>query len=114
MSRRKPKPLRILFMERVERALALHVEVRGKGVYLVSGGAEPHWVNLGNPRAPPCDCGSHLWGERVCKHMMAAQLVAGVPMRMMVRDAWAVERSAASRRLAPDAGVGHGAGSKSG
>jgi hypothetical protein len=61
--------------ELVHRATALKVEPHGRpGVYMVDGGTEPHWVNTVDPDVPACDCGDHLWRERVCKHGMAVLL----------------------------------------
>lgn len=62
---------------RLERSLALRVERVGVGRYRVSGGEEPHWVDLYTRRLPRCDCGDHLWRERVCKHILAVMLREG-------------------------------------
>jgi hypothetical protein len=51
----------------------------GRGRYRVTGGAEEHWVDLLTPNQPRCDCGDHLWRERVCKHILAALLREGDP-----------------------------------
>ena len=64
---------------RLERCLGLVVQPAGRGRYLVSGGTEPHWVELYAPLVPRCDCGDHLWRERVCKHILAALLREGDP-----------------------------------
>ena len=61
----------------LERALPLEVRGMGGGRYRVAGGREAHWVDLRSPRVPRCDCGDHLWRERVCKHMLAALLREG-------------------------------------
>jgi len=61
----------------LERALPLEVSRMGGGRYQVRGGRETHWVDLRSPRIPRCDCGDHLWRERVCKHMLAAMLREG-------------------------------------
>lgn len=63
--------------QRLERSLALRVRGLGDGRYRVEGGAEPHWVDLHSDRQPRCDCGDHLWRERVCKHILAAMLREG-------------------------------------
>lgn len=62
---------------RLERSLGLEVRRVGRGRYLVTGGAEPHWVDLYTRRFPRCDCGDHLWRERVCKHILAVLLREG-------------------------------------
>ncbi len=62
---------------RLERALGLVVRRVGHGRYLVTGGNEPHWVDLYTRRLPRCDCGDHLWRERVCKHILAVMLREG-------------------------------------
>jgi hypothetical protein len=62
---------------RLERALGLEVQRIGRGRYLVTGGDEPHWVDLYTRQLPRCDCGDHLWRERVCKHILAVMLREG-------------------------------------
>ena len=62
---------------RLERCLGLTVEERGRGRYRVSGGTEPHWVDLHSRLVPRCDCGDHLWREQICKHILAALLREG-------------------------------------
>lgn len=62
---------------RLERALSLRVRRIGLGRYEVTGGAEPHWVDLYTRRLPRCDCGDHIWRERVCKHILAVLLREG-------------------------------------
>jgi hypothetical protein len=62
---------------RLERSLGLQVRRVGEGRYLVTGGQEPHWVDLYTRRLPLCDCGDHLWRERICKHILAVMLREG-------------------------------------
>jgi hypothetical protein len=62
---------------RLERCLGLVVEPAGPGRYVVTGGDEPHWVDLYSRFVPRCDCGDHLWRERICKHILAAMLREG-------------------------------------
>jgi len=62
---------------RLERSLALEVEAVGNRRYRVAGGSEPHWVDLHSSGIPRCDCGDHLWRERICKHILAALLREG-------------------------------------
>jgi hypothetical protein len=62
---------------RLERGLGLEVAEVGPGRYAVSGGSEPHWVDLRTPNHPRCDCGDHLWREQICKHILAALLRVG-------------------------------------
>ncbi|HET6762359.1 MAG TPA: hypothetical protein VFH27_01775, partial [Longimicrobiaceae bacterium] len=84
----------------LERALPLDVRAMGGGRYHVTGGREMHWVDLHSARVPRCDCGDHLWRERVCKHMLAAMLREGDErvlraVAMLVADL----RAAVSTRL---------------
>lgn len=85
---------------RLERSLTLEVERYGWGRYLVTGGAEPHWVDLYTRGIPRCDCGDHLWRERVCKHILAVLLREG-DERVIDAIATLVEelREAANRAL---------------
>jgi hypothetical protein len=64
-------------LDRLERSLALHVERVGEGRYRVGGGTQSHWVDLYTTSHPRCDCGDHLWRERICKHILAALLREG-------------------------------------
>lgn len=66
-------------LSRLERGVNLEVAAVGPGRYRVAGGEEPHWVDLRSPAHPRCDCGDHLWRERVCKHILAALLHEGDP-----------------------------------
>ncbi|HEU4560634.1 MAG TPA: SWIM zinc finger family protein [Longimicrobium sp.] len=62
---------------RLERGVTLVAECIGRGRYRVHGGAEEHFVDLSTPNTPRCDCGDHLWRDRVCKHILAALLREG-------------------------------------
>ena len=62
---------------RLERSLMLRGERIGDGRYRVVGGAQDHWVDLYSMSHPRCDCGDHLWRERICKHILAALLREG-------------------------------------
>lgn len=64
-------------LSRLERSLGLRVQPAGRGRYRVTGGGEPHWVDLHTAHHPRCDCGDHLWREAVCKHILAAMLREG-------------------------------------
>ena len=64
-------------LDRLERSLGLQVHPMGQGRYRVTGGSEAHWVDLYTTHNPRCDCGDHLWRERVCKHILAAMLREG-------------------------------------
>jgi hypothetical protein len=64
-------------LPRLERSLELEVKPTGRGRYRVSGGRESHWVDLYTRNQPRCDCGDHLWRERICKHILAALLREG-------------------------------------
>lgn len=62
---------------RLERSLALKGKHVGEGRYHFTGGAQEHWVDLYTANHPRCDCGDHLWRERICKHILAALLREG-------------------------------------
>jgi uncharacterized Zn finger protein len=64
-------------LKRLERGLDLQLERVGMGQYRVSGGSQAHWVDLYHAAHPRCDCGDHLWRDRVCKHILAAMLREG-------------------------------------
>jgi hypothetical protein len=59
---------------RLERALSLSVTPLDDTPqrYEITGGAEPHFVDLADPLSPRCDCGDHLWRDAVCAHILAA------------------------------------------
>lgn len=64
----------------VERAIQLTVTQRlERGIYYVTGGYEPHWVNLYDPTMPRCDCYDHTNREKVCKHMVAVLITVACP-----------------------------------
>ena len=89
-------------LDRLERSLGLTGERVGKGRYRVSGGSQDHWVDLYSAGHPRCDCGDHLWRERVCKHILAALLREGHD-RVIGRlgDVLQRARAAATDRPAP-------------
>ena len=62
---------------RLERSLSLKGERVGDGRYHFSGGAHDHWVDLYTTGHPRCDCGDHLWRDRICKHILAALIREG-------------------------------------
>lgn len=64
-------------LDRLERSLGLEGERVGHGRYRVTGGSQLHWVDLYSTAHPRCDCGDHLWRERICKHILAALLREG-------------------------------------
>jgi SWIM zinc finger len=64
-------------IDRLERSLALKGQRVGEGRYHFIGGAQEHWVDLYTANHPRCDCGDHLWRERICKHILAALLREG-------------------------------------
>ena len=64
-------------LDRLERSLELQALRVGIGRYKVSGGAQDHWVDLFTASVPRCDCGDHVWRDRVCKHILAALLREG-------------------------------------
>ena len=64
-------------LDRLERSLGLRGERVAVGRYRVTGGNHEHWVDLYTASHPRCDCGDHLWRERICKHILAALLREG-------------------------------------
>jgi len=64
-------------LDRLERSLGLRGERVGPGRYRIAGGTQDHWVDLYTTSHPRCDCGDHLWRERICKHILAALLREG-------------------------------------
>jgi hypothetical protein len=64
-------------LDRLGRSLQLQGERVGDGRYHVTGGDHDHWVDLYTTSHPRCDCGDHLWRERICKHILAALLREG-------------------------------------
>src|ERR687896_190835 len=64
-------------LARLERSLGLRGVRVGEGRYRVTGGEQDHWVDLYTTALPRCDCGDHLWRERICKHILAALLREG-------------------------------------
>ena len=64
-------------LDRLGRSLLLRGERVGDGRYHVTGGNHEHWVDLYTTSHPRCDCGDHLWRERICKHILAALLREG-------------------------------------
>ena len=64
-------------LDRLERSIRLRGERVGDGRYRITGGTHDHWVDLYTTTHPRCDCGDHLWRERICKHILAALLREG-------------------------------------
>jgi len=64
-------------LDRLERSLKLEGERVGHGRYHLVGGGHEHWVDLYTASIPRCDCGDHLWRDRICKHILAALLREG-------------------------------------
>jgi hypothetical protein len=64
-------------LDRLERSLTLDGQRVGPGRYHVVGGDHAHWVDLYTTAIPRCDCGDHIWRERICKHILAALLREG-------------------------------------
>ena len=95
-------------LDRLERSLGLAGERVGHGRYHVLGGDSDHWVDLYSTSHPRCDCGDHLWRERICKHILAALLREGNDrvvsalgqLFVRVKDRQAI--TAAPRRAARD------------
>ena len=83
-------------LARLERSLGLRGERVGHGRYRVMGGNQDHWVDLYTTSHPRCDCGDHLWRERICKHILAALLREGND-RVVAALPGLIERVRASR-----------------
>jgi hypothetical protein len=64
-------------VDRLERSLTLKGDRVGEGRYHFRGGAQEHWVDLYTAQHPRCDCGDHLWRDRICKHILAALIREG-------------------------------------
>lgn len=64
-------------LDRLERSLKLDGRRVGDGRYHVVGGDHDHWVDLYTMSVPRCDCGDHIWRDRICKHILAALLREG-------------------------------------
>lgn len=67
-------------LRRLGAAAGLTAESIGAGCYLVTGGAEPHHVDLRAEGAalPACDCGDALYRPQyVCKHTLCALAAEG-------------------------------------
>jgi hypothetical protein len=64
-------------LDRLERSIGLRGERVGDGRYRITGGTQDHWVDLYTTAHPRCDCGDHLWRERICKHIQASHLREG-------------------------------------
>ncbi|HEU4454874.1 MAG TPA: hypothetical protein VFR81_17560 [Longimicrobium sp.] len=66
---------------RLERAMALQAFPLGARRFEVTGGDEPHFVDLAPGAACPCDCPDLAWrgGPRdgPCKHVLRARLAEG-------------------------------------
>jgi hypothetical protein len=84
---------------RLERSLALKGERIGEGRYHFTGGAQDHWVDLYTTLYPRCDCGDHLWRERICKHILAALIREGNERVVQALGAM-VERLRATQEVA--------------
>ncbi len=63
--------------DRLARSLGLVAEKAGDGRYRIAGGDQDHWVDLYTSSHPRCDCGDHLWRDKVCKHILAALIREG-------------------------------------
>jgi hypothetical protein len=62
---------------RLRGALRLTVQRIGRGQYRITGGEEPHHVDLMDPAVERCDCGDFLWRSIVCQHLLACLLREG-------------------------------------
>ena len=62
---------------RLARAVWLEAEKLGPGRYRVSGGSEPHDVNLGTQEGQQCNCPDYLWRGNLCKHVLLVKLLEG-------------------------------------
>lgn len=66
---------------RLERALELHAAPMDRRRFKITGGAEPHYVDLDPEASSPCDCADFAWRGGVpgmaCKHLLRARLAEG-------------------------------------
>lgn len=66
---------------RLERALELHAAPMERRRFEITGGAEPHYVDLDPDAGSPCDCADFAWRGGVpglaCKHLLRARLAEG-------------------------------------
>ncbi len=71
-------------LARLERALELDAERLAEGRYLVTGGREPHYVDVRPNAAVACDCGDMVWRgppfPGPCKHVLRVRLACGDPV----------------------------------
>ncbi|MEW5926017.1 MAG: hypothetical protein AB1941_00885 [Gemmatimonadota bacterium] len=71
-------------LARLERALELDAERLEDGRYLVTGGREPHYVDVRPSAAVACDCGDMAWRGPPflgpCKHVLRVRLACGDPI----------------------------------
>lgn len=87
--------------ERIGRALNLHATSRGPKVWDVTGGREPHVVNLtGTPGAPLCDCEHHNKRRVLCKHILHCLWISRTTLAELFVKALEVEM----QRLAGEVG----------
>lgn len=66
--------------EVLRRARQLVVEPLAPGTYRVTGGSEPHVVDLTGPTGE-CDCAYRQRGRKVCKHLAAVAIALQLPER---------------------------------
>jgi SWIM zinc finger len=66
--------------KRLGRAVHLQAQPLAPGVYRVTGGAEPHRVDVTDRAHPHCNCRDHAERNVPCKHILAALIVAGDPV----------------------------------
>ena len=64
---------------RLARAVWLDAVRLGPGQFQVTGGSEPHEVQLSGVEGRQCDCPDYLWRHQICKHMLIALLHEGSP-----------------------------------
>jgi hypothetical protein len=78
---------RPLEMGRAGRSARYHVEPQpAPGVYVVTGGREPHFVRL--EPYPECDCGDSVWTDAICVHLCAVLEFGGNTDVVRLRDDW--------------------------
>lgn len=100
--------------ERLTRALELTVtDVLDTGVYAIVSpqSGDTHYVNLRDIDCPACDCGDHIYRERLCAHALAAMLFEEDPrlerlVGRLVRRAWLEHRLVFAITEAPLGGPG--------
>lgn len=63
--------------ERIVRGTRLSARPLGGGRFEITGGRQPHIVELNNASHPSCDCPDHNYRGMICMHINRALLAVG-------------------------------------